>query len=815
MNLNSFEGKLKKYKSSLTNLINIGTELSYFNQIPNSENPYTILGKGNFGYVEKMRSILNSSIYAIKKLYINDAKFNEVDFLRETEIMINLNHPNIVKLYGYFLDYENNIKFSQIYQKEISFEEKFQYVPVYCIVLEYVENGSLDNFNKSYKAKYLNPNNYVPIDQSFILKIFRQLISALSYLCNKRIMHRDIKLDNILLDKNYNIKISDFGISALFMEQHPENINKEEYLFSKFTQVGRTDFSPEEILEARKYYDYRVDIFSLGLTILCLMSKNNPISFKKNPYTNKQERNINISSVDNSYNQYLVKLVKRMINENMNLRPFANQVYEELIDIEEYIKNPNNNSLKNKLDKWNEPKLQSINHLFTNMNIQNNLDFQNNFNNFNVPNNQNIPNFQNPKINQLNQNNQRFPSNNTIHFTQNILNNIAQFNQNLNLQNNLDQNNNMRNPLSDENLNEINFDLNDKISNEYNEQNINQNEIADFKEPKIKTKNTSLIRVLQCFYSIINNSINNIKSIMNNFIFPEKNNLKTLEIIKIIEYIGINSSQNKKDINQNNFINYVQNFRNNLILRINEPKNIIIEEGEISPGSIISLLFINMNNEFLKNNIINNNKIFDKLINFKNSIAKNSFPEIENINIDNFKKKYIFPFVDYFYFINIQMIKCEKCNSILKSDSKMNYFIVLSSNDEGKISNLIQKYMNSSYKDDELSNDKCYKCAQKVKIKSENLFLNSPNYLIIYFEGENKKYKNLNNIDLTKYIISDIGPKKYCLHAFISKEENEQYNAYIKQDDIWYGYFDENEVEETRIESFNYCFPYIAIYKGQ
>ena len=89
------------------NLINIGTKLSDFEEI---ENPaknlkYTVLGRGNFGYAEKMKSKKNNLYYAIKKL--DKEKVNNKNFHRETEIMISLNHENIVKFYGYFEDKEN------------------------------------------------------------------------------------------------------------------------------------------------------------------------------------------------------------------------------------------------------------------------------------------------------------------------------------------------------------------------------------------------------------------------------------------------------------------------------------------------------------------------------------------------------------------------------------------------------------------------------------------------------------------------------------------------------------------------------------
>ena len=93
-----------------------------------------------------------------------------------------------------------------------------------------------------------------------------QILSALKYLHNKKVVHRNIKPDNILLDENNNIKISGFGISAIFREEN--NIENEEDgdLLSHCSQVGRRDFVSPEI-EKGVSYDYRCDIYSLGLTM--------------------------------------------------------------------------------------------------------------------------------------------------------------------------------------------------------------------------------------------------------------------------------------------------------------------------------------------------------------------------------------------------------------------------------------------------------------------------------------------------------------------------------------------------------------------
>jgi serine/threonine protein kinase len=97
---------------------------------------------------------------------------------------------------------------------------------------------------------------------------------------SQSVLHRDLNLYNILLDENNNIKIADFELSALMKDNNPINKNKDPDLFCDYERVGRMDIVCPEILNNKKY-DYKADIFSLGISMLCLMSKNknNPITF--------------------------------------------------------------------------------------------------------------------------------------------------------------------------------------------------------------------------------------------------------------------------------------------------------------------------------------------------------------------------------------------------------------------------------------------------------------------------------------------------------------------------------------------------------
>ena len=220
-------------------LIDIGTSLSDFEEVKLGDNVFCILGKGNFAYAEKMTSKKNSKVYAIKKLDKSKNK-NSKNFIRETQISIELDHPNLIKFYGYFEDKESIDKFRYVYKndkkrKVTETEDK----EMYCLVLEFAENGSLKNYFKNYKEKNKTENSFVPIPQKFIIKILKESLDALKYLHDNNIIHRDISLDNILLGKNNTIKISDFGISAKIKEKNynennddngKENKDKKNYM---------------------------------------------------------------------------------------------------------------------------------------------------------------------------------------------------------------------------------------------------------------------------------------------------------------------------------------------------------------------------------------------------------------------------------------------------------------------------------------------------------------------------------------------------------------------------------------------------------
>ena len=205
------------------------------------------LGKGAFGAVYLTKIDNDATPYATK-VYDRQTIEKSPDLFRylktEATILKNLNHPNIVKL------------------REVKKTKKHYY-----LVMELCNGGELSKILKQYIAKY---NKAFP--EEIVQYLMRQIVDAINYLHTLDIMHRDIKLENILLHfdneedkKNLNImkgtvKIIDFGF-AIFLNNKlgetavgsPQNMDPR--ILEKLTNKGRLK---------KLGYDKKADIWSLG-----------------------------------------------------------------------------------------------------------------------------------------------------------------------------------------------------------------------------------------------------------------------------------------------------------------------------------------------------------------------------------------------------------------------------------------------------------------------------------------------------------------------------------------------------------------------
>lgn len=149
----------------------------------------------NFWYFRvKLAEDENGDLLALKVMerYSADNKNNHWDlFYNEIRTMKSLNHPNILKLINYS-------------EGTLAIKPDKSTLDVIYIALEYAEHGELFDFIAETGKFSEEEGRYY----------FQQLIKALNYLHNLGYAHRDVKPENILLDRNFNLKLADFGFAT-------------------------------------------------------------------------------------------------------------------------------------------------------------------------------------------------------------------------------------------------------------------------------------------------------------------------------------------------------------------------------------------------------------------------------------------------------------------------------------------------------------------------------------------------------------------------------------------------------------------------
>ncbi|XP_028754888.1 serine/threonine-protein kinase Aurora-3-like [Neltuma alba] len=180
------------------------------------------LGKGKFGRVYVAREVKSKYIVALKVIFKEQIEKYRIhhQLRREMEIQTSLQHPNILRLYGWFHDAERVF-----------------------LILEYAHNGEL--YKELRKKGHLTEKQAA----TYILS----LTKALAYCHEKHVIHRDIKPENLLLDHEGRLKIADFGWSVQSRSK-------------RHTMCGTLDYLAPEMVE-NKEHDFSVDNWTLG--ILC------------------------------------------------------------------------------------------------------------------------------------------------------------------------------------------------------------------------------------------------------------------------------------------------------------------------------------------------------------------------------------------------------------------------------------------------------------------------------------------------------------------------------------------------------------------
>ena len=284
-----------------------------------------MIGQGAFGKVNLGLNVLTGRVVAIKSFNKKNLDKNKKDLSRilyETNLMKKLDHPNVTKIF-----------------------ETFENDNYFLISMEYINGGNLFSYVKKRRK----------ISEKISKYLFRQIILGLNHIHSHNIVHRDIKLENILIDFKNNIKICDFGIGTIL--KSPDDL--------LYEQWGTPIYMSPEILLSNKnnnigYKGFPVDIWACGIALYIMLSGTFPFivddkgseissfndkSNKSEAYYNKE---IKLAIINNEPNEIenISTEAKDLLNGILNKDP------NKRLTIEQILSHPWLNSL-NKDKKFN------------------------------------------------------------------------------------------------------------------------------------------------------------------------------------------------------------------------------------------------------------------------------------------------------------------------------------------------------------------------------------------------------------------------------------------------------------------------------
>ena len=230
------------------------------------------IGEGTFGRVELVEHKITGMQRAMKIIQksniLNPEQNNEESVLNEFNILKKIDHQNVVKIYEFYSDTEN-----------------------YYLITEYCPGGDL---YEATKKEYLS--------EVQVACIMYQILLAINHIHKMKIMHRDLKLENILISKKekdglFRIKLCDFGTSHLFKEGEKEkNI------------IGSSYYIAPEVFN--KNYDFKCDLWSCGIIMYVLITKKIPfLGNNKNQIKNSILKKNFISEPLKNFSEYIQKLI--------------------------------------------------------------------------------------------------------------------------------------------------------------------------------------------------------------------------------------------------------------------------------------------------------------------------------------------------------------------------------------------------------------------------------------------------------------------------------------------------------------------------
>ena len=302
----------------------------FYGKIGNSYNIIRKITEGGFGKIYLVKDNELNKEYVAKTFSENDKSFD--------------NEVTILKIFAEEKKCQNIVEFIDSGNDDVEIEDEGKEKRNY-IILKYYEKGNL--------------LKYVPIggfDENFVKVIFKNILEIIDKIHNINICHLDLKLQNILLDNDYNIIIADFGLSKQINDQNKG-------IFTQ-SQGTRSHMPPQMFLKKRRFKGDKYDIFSLGIILYRLLNGKtcfneaspdnynyNQLIKKEDNYFEKIELLFPLKCSDK-----FKKLFVRMVAYDENERPSIKEIINDdwLNEINVFTDEERRNIIKGILEKRNE-----------------------------------------------------------------------------------------------------------------------------------------------------------------------------------------------------------------------------------------------------------------------------------------------------------------------------------------------------------------------------------------------------------------------------------------------------------------------------
>lgn len=240
------------------------------------------LDSGGFGTVYKAQR--DGKLVAVKVIKVAHPPSLDEDMQRELMILTNIRHEHVVQTYD-IMRTKNKI----------------------YIFMEFAAGGTIGRFVRTHG----------PLTETVCRLWFPPIVDALLYLKGQKIAHRDLKLDNVLLDDYMNPKLTDFGLSRYVLFDEKGRVRLTD------SWVGTESYMPPEMLLKKKYNPFISDIWSLGVCLYVMMCNVYPFDRKNRPLmiSNQLSRKWNwVDKVAKAISSNLKDITNRMLEPDVNKR---------------------------------------------------------------------------------------------------------------------------------------------------------------------------------------------------------------------------------------------------------------------------------------------------------------------------------------------------------------------------------------------------------------------------------------------------------------------------------------------------------------